>query len=202
MNDKSIQKQFEEQIQLLQKVSSDSVLQSKVETAITWIIDSLLHQTPLLICGNGGSASDALHFSGELVGKFALQRKALDVICLNSNVTVMTAWANDFDFNTVYARQVEAHGRKNGVFFGISTSGNSESIYQASLVANTLGMKTIGLTGKGGGKLALSSHLLIEIPSLVTPRIQEIHLPIYHYMSEKIEKAFVKKSGIEPIRKI
>ena len=182
-----MKKQFEEQIKLINLVREDEALLKKIDSCADWITESLEMGYPVLICGNGGSASDALHFSGELVGKFMIERRALNVICLNSNVTVMTAWANDYDYETVFARQVEAHGHSNGVFIGISTSGNSASINAAFLKAKEKGMKTIALTGKGGGKVANHSDILINVPSTVTPRIQEIHLPIYHYICERVE---------------
>lgn len=186
-----MKRQFEEQIRLINLVIRDELLLEKIDLCADWITQSLLENYPVLICGNGGSASDALHFSGELVGKFALERRALNVICLNSNVTVMTAWANDYSYETIFARQVEAHGHPKGVFIGISTSGNSSSVYEGFLKAKEMGMKTIALTGKGGGKVETQADLLIDIPSTVTPRIQEIHLPIYHFVSELVESKIV-----------
>jgi len=185
-----MKKQFEEQIRLINLVISDELLLEKIDTCADWLTECLHKKHPVLICGNGGSASDALHFSGELVGRFALERRALNVICLNSNVTVITAWANDYSYETVFARQVEAHGHADGVFIGISTSGNSSSVYEGFLKAKEIGMKTIALTGKGGGKVATQADLLIDIPSTVTPRIQEIHLPLYHYICEQVERRF------------
>jgi D-sedoheptulose 7-phosphate isomerase len=179
--------QFEEQIRLINLVISDKVLLAKIEESADWITECLLKNYPVLICGNGGSASDALHFSGELVGRFVLERRSLNVICLNSNVTVMTAWANDYSYETVFARQVEAHGQVNGIFIGISTSGNSNSVQKGLLKAKQIGMKTIALTGKSGGSLQNCADLLINVPSTDTPRIQEIHLPIYHYICNKVE---------------
>ena len=185
-----MKKQFEEQIRLINLVKTDELLLEKIDICVDWLIECLHKKKPVLICGNGGSASDALHFSGVLVGRFALERRALNVFCLNSNVTVITAWANDYSYETVFARQVEAHGHVNGVFIGISTSGNSPSVYEGFLKAKEIGMKTIALTGKGGGKVATQADLLIDIPSTVTPRIQEIHLPIYHHICEQVERRF------------
>ena len=182
----SFQAQLSQQIELLQQLQRDSFVQT-LNQAIELMSDCLQQQRPLLICGNGGSAADALHISGELVGRFLRERKALNVICLNANVSVLTAWANDYDYDSVFARQVEAHGQPGGVCWGISTSGNSPNVLQALQKAKDLEMQTIALTGKGGGKLATVADLLIEVPSRSTPRIQELHLPIYHYLCEQVE---------------
>lgn len=187
-----MKKQLEEQIRLINFIISDEALLEKIDMSADLITECLHKNYPVLICGNGGSASDALHFSGELVGKFAIDRRALNVICLNSNVTVMTAWANDYSYETVFSRQVEAHGHSEGLFIGISTSGNSPSIYEGFLKAKEMGMKTIALTGKGGGKVATHADIIIKVPSTLTPRIQEIHLPIYHYICERVESKIFK----------
>jgi D-sedoheptulose 7-phosphate isomerase len=182
-----MKKQFEEQIRLIESAISDSSLLGRIEIAISSLVDSLENRLPVLICGNGGSAADALHITGELVGCFYRERKAMNVICLNSNVTVMTAWANDYEYETNFARQVEAHGMEGGICWGISTSGNSESVVQALSQARNMNMKTIGLTGSGGGKLALLADHLIDVPSRSTPRIQELHMQIYHFICEQVE---------------
>lgn len=179
---------FEENISNLQKLLEDTKFQSKVSEAIEIISESLKKDLPLLVFGNGGSASDALHISGELVGRFNLERKGLNVVCLNSNITVITAWANDFSFDDVFARQVEAHGSKGAVAWGLTTSGNSASVINALKRAKQLDIHTIAMTGKGGGKASSYADILIDVPSQSTPRIQEMHLPIYHYMCSEIEK--------------
>ena len=182
-----MKRQLEEQIRLIQAVAEDSSLLDRIEMAISCLTESLENHLPVLVCGNGGSAADALHISGELVGRFYRERKAMNVICLNSNVTVMTAWANDYEYETNFARQVEAHGLEGGVCWGISTSGNSESVVLALKQAQGLNMQTIGMTGKGGGRVKGVSDLLLDVPSEQTPRIQELHQPIYHYICEQIE---------------
>jgi D-sedoheptulose 7-phosphate isomerase len=179
--------QIEVHAQLLMKLANNQILLEKIEKTIILISESLNQNLPLLVCGNGGSASDALHISGELVGKFNLERKARNVICLNANTTVITAWSNDKDYDSVFARQVEAHGAPGAICWGLSTSGNSPSIILAFEAAKRMGMFTIGMTGEGGGRLASVSDLLLDVPSNVTPRIQELHLPIYHYICEQVE---------------
>ena len=179
--------QLELQAQLLKKIANDQILLEKIDETISLISESLNKNLPLLVCGNGGSASDALHISGELVGKFNLERKARNVICLNANITVITAWSNDKDYDSVFARQVEAHGVPGAVCWGLSTSGNSQSLILAFEAAKRIGMVTVGMTGEGGGRLASVSDVLLDVPSNITPRVQELHLPIYHYICEQVE---------------
>jgi D-sedoheptulose 7-phosphate isomerase len=179
--------QFQDQINLINKVLSDSSFESRIDNIVKVVAQCLNQELPVLVCGNGGSASDALHITGELVGRFNLNRKAQNVICLNSNVTVITAWSNDNEYDTVFSRQVEAHGKHGGVCWGLSTSGNSKSVILAFKRAKELGMTTIGFTGEGGGELKHYTDFLVDIPSNVTPRIQELHLPIYHYVCERVE---------------
>jgi D-sedoheptulose 7-phosphate isomerase len=144
---------------------------------------------PLLVCGNGGSAADAQHIVGEMVGRFLKERRALKAICLSSNPAVLTAWSNDYDFATVFSRQVEAYGEAGGVLLALSTSGNSVNVVKALEAARAGGMKTIGLTGDGGGRMAgLCDHLL-AVPSRSTPAIQQIHLVLYHFFCAKVEEA-------------
>ena len=170
-----------------------SDIASKIEAAGALIIHSLAANKPLLICGNGGSAADAQHISGELVGRFLLERRALNVICLSANTAIITAWANDYDYESIFARQVEAHGNNGGVLLCLSTSGNSKNVIAALGVAKHLGMATIGMTGEGGGHMAQLCDVLIDVPSKVTPRVQEMHLVIYHFLCEQIELELVKE---------
>ena len=141
----------------------------------------------LLVCGNGGSASDAIHIAGELVGRFLKERKAYNVIALPANAAVLTAWGNDYGFDTVFSRQVEAHGAAGAVLLAISTSGNSPSILLAAEQARVMGMTVISLTGDTGGKLQPLSDILLNVPSTSTPIIQQGHLCLYHYLCEVVE---------------
>jgi D-sedoheptulose 7-phosphate isomerase len=183
-----MKKQLENQINLLQSIIENTNLQITVASIIEELSDILSRGLPLLVFGNGGSAADALHISGELVGKFYENRKALNVACLNSNAIIMTAWANDFNYDTVFERQVQANGVKGGFVWGISTSGNSKSVILGLQAAQVMGMKTIGMTGNSGGLIQKYSNFLIDVPSSETPRIQELHIPIYHYICQGIEK--------------
>jgi D-sedoheptulose 7-phosphate isomerase len=170
---------------------SDYWSQDLVERAVFAISNALSTGLPLLICGNGGSAADAMHITGELVGRFLLERRALNAICLSSNPSVLTAWANDYSHDTVFARQVEAYGRSGGVLLGISTSGTSRNVVAAFERARAMGMTTVALTGEGGGALAALSDYLFAVPSMRTPLIQQVHLCIYHHLCERIERAIV-----------
>jgi D-sedoheptulose 7-phosphate isomerase len=143
---------------------------------------------PLLVCGNGGSAADAMHITGELVGRFLQERRALNAVCLSSNSSILTAWSNDYTYDTVFARQVEAYGTEGGVVLGISTSGNSTNVMKAFESAKGMGMATIGLTGEGGGRMrALCDHLF-AVPTRSTPLVQQVHICLYHYLCAGIER--------------
>jgi D-sedoheptulose 7-phosphate isomerase len=164
-----------------------SGLDARAEAAIRRVVDALTRRLPLLVCGNGGSASDAMHIAGELVGRFFLERPGLKVIALVADSAVLTAWSNDYGYETVFSRQVEAYGEAGGVLLGLSTSGNSSNVLRAFEAARERGMTTIALTGEGGGKLAALADILLDVPSRSTPRIQELHICLYHFLCENIE---------------
>jgi D-sedoheptulose 7-phosphate isomerase len=159
----------------------------RVHNAIQLIADSLRRGRPLLICGNGGSAADAQHITGELVGRFLKERRALNAICLSANVSVLTAWANDYDYDEIFARQVEAHGVSGGVLLAITTSGNSPNVIKAAQTARHLGLPVVALTGRGGGTLASHCDVLLDVPSSETPLIQQVHICLYHFICEQVE---------------
>jgi D-sedoheptulose 7-phosphate isomerase len=162
-------------------------LEVPVEAAITVITAALGHDKPLLICGNGGSAADASHIAGELVGCYSIERRALKALALGTDPAVLTAVSNDIAFAAAFAREVAALGDAGGVVLGISTSGESENVFQALKQARLMAMTSIALTGAGGGRLAAASDILIAVPSRATPRIQEIHTCLYHYICEQVE---------------
>ena len=181
-------KALQDASRLLLDVSTSPSI-DKAEDAIEAISRALAKGLPLLVCGNGGSASDAMHIAGELVGRYLKERKALNCICLSSNPSVLTAWANDYSYDTVFSRQVEAYGRAGGVILGLSTSGNSGNVVKAFETARQMGMlTTVGLTGQGGGKMAALTDILIDVPSKRTPDIQQVHICLYHYICEGIEE--------------
>lgn len=141
----------------------------------------------LLICGNGGSAGDAQHIAGEFVNRFLIDRPALPAIALTTDTSVLTAIANDFAFNQVFARQVEALGKQGDILLAISTSGNSENVLAAAEAAAKKSLTVIGLTGLDGGLLASRCEILISVPSSHTPYIQELHLAAEHIFCELVD---------------
>lgn len=157
------------------------------------IVACISHGGKLVICGNGGSASDALHFAGEIVGRFQKERKAWPAVVLNADVATMTAIANDYGYDEVFARQVEGHVKPEDVFIGISTSGNSENVYRAMLKAKEIGAKTACLVGKDGGKIGRESDYAIIVPCNVTARVQESHIIIIHILCELAEVKLSKQ---------
>src|ERR1700722_13714932 len=164
-----------------------AISQDVMDSAVDSVCDALSHGKPLLICGNGGSAADAMHITGELVGRFLKERRAYRAICLSSNPSVLTAWANDYSFDSVFSRQVEAYGEPGAVILGISTSGNSKNVVAAFEQAHRMGMTAIAMTGEGGGAIGPLADHLLAAPSRSTPLIQQVHICLYHYLCAMIE---------------
>lgn len=183
-----ISQTIQSSIENLKLLQSDQDLLDRIEQGIEMLVKALRARNPVLVFGNGGSAADAMHISGELVGKFRLERAALNVVCLNTNMTVLTAWSNDVNFETVFSRQVEAHAQQGSVLWGLSTSGNSPNVVSAFKLAKERGLKTIAMTGQEGGRLKGLADLLISSPGLDAPSSQNVHVVIYHYMCEIIER--------------
>ncbi len=145
----------------------------------------------IILFGNGGSAADAQHIAAELVGRFRRERDALAAIALNTNTSVITAIANDYDFKDIFARQLQALAKKEDVALGISTSGNSNNVFEALVMAKHMGLTTVSLTGRDGGKIARVADYNINIPSNNTAHIQEAHITIGHILCELIENTFI-----------
>jgi D-sedoheptulose 7-phosphate isomerase len=141
-----------------------------------------------MLCGNGGSAADAQHIAAELSGRFYRDRKPLDAEAMHVNTSYLTAVSNDYSFDDIYARKLEASGRQGDLLIGISTSGNSENVVRALQLAKDKGVFTIAFTGKSGGKMADMADLLIAIPSEDTPRIQEAHILAGHILCQNVEE--------------
>lgn len=161
---------------------------ASIQAAIDLLATAFESGRKLLVFGNGGSAADAQHICGELVGRFLLERRGLPAICLTSNSAVLTAWANDYSYEDVFARQVQALGVPGDVAWGISTSGNSKNVVAALQAARAAGLHTIGMTGASGGRVAPLCEVLLAAPSTHTPRIQEIHLVTYHAICAAVEE--------------
>jgi len=161
---------------------------SNIETAVEIMVDSLKQEGKVMSCGNGGSHCDAMHFAEELSGKFREERPAVAAMAL-SDVSHITCVGNDYGFDFVFSRAIEALGRKGDILLAISTSGNSKNILEACKAAKSKGMKIIALTGKDGGKLAQECDVEIRIPhNGYADRIQEIHIKIIHIFILLIEK--------------
>lgn len=163
-----------------------------IEKAAWMIINCLQANGKILILGNGGSAADSQHMAAELVGRFKKERRALAAIALTTNTSTITAIGNDYGYDAVFSRQVEALGKMGDVAVGISTSGNSPNVIKALEKAKLMGLKTIGITGGDGGKLREVSDVLIVAGSKNTPRIQESHILIIHALCELVENGIVK----------
>lgn len=176
----------------VKKISLESEAK-KIVDASRLIYNSLRDGGKVVLFGNGGSAADAQHIAGELMGKFKIDRKALPALALTVNTSVLTATANDYSYGYVFERQIEGIGRKGDVAVGISTSGTSENVIKGLKKAKEKGMHTIGLSGEGGGKMKDICDICIEAKSKDTPRIQEFHITVGHIICELVEKHFFEK---------
>lgn len=165
-------------------------LSPQVDQAAGLLVDCLTGGGKVLLCGNGGSSSDAQHFAGELVGRFLTERQPLPAIALSGMEAAMTAIANDYSYEESYSRQVRAFGRPGDVLVAISTSGSSPNIIRAAEEARGLGMKVIGMTSSKKGALEALSEVLLAAPSPFTPRVQEMHILLIHVLCEAVDHAF------------
>ncbi len=145
----------------------------------------------LLVFGNGGSAADAQHLATELVGRFTREREALAAIALTTDTSILTAVANDYGFDRVFVRQIEALGRPGDVAFGISTSGKSPSVLKALDAAKARGLTTVALTGRDGGPIGATAQIHINVPADSTPRVQEVHGTLIHAICELVERTLM-----------
>lgn len=184
----SIYKIIKESSDNFNNISNDKNITLEIEKIIDLIVNAFLNDNKLLLCGNGGSASDAQHIAAELSGRFLKERKPLYAEALNVNTSFLTAVANDYGFEKTYARMIEASGKRGDILLALSTSGNSPNVLLAIQKANELGMKTIGLTGSDGGEMNGICNILIKIPSSNTARIQEAHILTGHIICQLVEE--------------
>jgi D-sedoheptulose 7-phosphate isomerase len=161
----------------------------QIEAVATMLVDAYRGGHKTLVFGNGGSAADAQHFASEMTGRFMRERKALPSLALNVNVSTVTCIANDYGYDAVFERQVEAFVLPGDVVIGITTSGNSPNVLRAMRRARDMGAKTIGLTGRDGGGMPAVSDLCLVVPSDSTPRIQESHIALIHIWCDLVETA-------------
>ena len=188
--------QIQKSIQIKQALFDDPHFMEQLQKVCDLCVSVYQNKGKLLVAGNGGSAADAQHMAGELVSRFYYDRPALPAIALTTDSSILTAIGNDYGYESVFSRQVEAHGQAGDVLVVISTSGNSPNVIQAIEAAKKLKMQIVGLTGMSGGKMAGLCDICLKMPSNETPRIQEGHLLIEHIICAYIEmKVFPKPNA-------
>ncbi len=183
---------FLESIQVKEELMRTSI--GKIIEITDLITDCLKKNGKVILFGNGGSASDSQHIAAEFVGRFKKDRDALSAIALTTNTSILTSLANDYGYEVVFAKQIEALGRKNDVVIGISTSGKAKNVVLGIKQAKKMGLKAIALTGADGGELAKLTDISLVVPSSVTARIQEAHITIGHIVCELVEQAVCQES--------
>ena len=191
-------KSIEGSIAVKQRLLGDTVLISSIARVSEVSLAAIKNGNKLLLFGNGGSAADAQHIAAEFVGRFAFDRPALPALALSVNSSCLTAIGNDYGFDQVFSRQLEALARPGDVAIGFSTSGNSPNVLHAISTAKKMGLQTVALTGTPGGKLKQAADLdhCVCVPSSETPRIQECHILIGHIVSELVEQELYAKGRV------
>ncbi|MBP5318508.1 MAG: D-sedoheptulose 7-phosphate isomerase [Paludibacteraceae bacterium] len=185
--DNSITRGIAASIAVKQAILADEALLGRMQQVADCMVDALKNGGKVLFCGNGGSAADAQHLAAELSGRFYYDRPPLYAEALHCNTSFLTAVGNDYGYDRIYARVIQGSGRKGDVLVGISTSGNSANIVQAFEAARAAGMKVVAMTGASGGKMKQEADILLNVPSIDTPRIQEAHILMGHLICECVE---------------
>jgi len=189
-----IKERIEASVKLKTSLVNNEAILNSLKNVVEKVVLCYNHGGKVLWCGNGGSAADAQHLAAELSGRFYYDRAPLFSEALHVNTSYLTAVANDYSYEQVYARLTQAMGKKGDILIGLSTSGNSANVVNALTKAKEIGMITVGFTGEGGGKMKPHCDFLIDIPSKDTPRIQECHMLLGHTLCEMVElKMFPKK---------
>lgn len=189
---KRIMEVLRDSIMVKQSVLEDPALLSTIEQIVDETVRAFKNGNKVLFCGNGGSAADAQHLAAEFSGRYYFDREPLFAEALHVNTSYLTAVANDYSYDEIYARMIRAEGRAGDILIGLSTSGNSKNIINAFDAADALGMITIAFTGKTGGEIKQHCRYLINVPSTDTPRIQESHITIGHILCELVEQIYFK----------
>lgn len=182
----SFHEYIDQTISLIKKIES---LQPEIERVADVCEQALQNGNKVVFCGNGGSAADAQHLAAELMGRFLMDRQPLSSLSLTVDTSALTAIANDYGFETVFARQLRGIGRSGDVLVGMSTSGNSKNVVKAFECARELGISTVAMTGRGGGQMAALADILIAVPHNRTCHIQEAHITIGHMICAMVEEA-------------
>ena len=187
-----IEQRIKDSIAVKESLLSNEILLQSVLDTVDVIVKAINNGGKIVLCGNGGSASDALHFAGEIVGRFQKERNPWPAVVLNADVATLTAIANDYGYNDAFARQAKAHLTAKDVFIGISTSGNSNNVIRAVEVAKEIGAKTVAFLGKDGGQLAKMVDYSIVVPCNTTARVQESHIMLIHIICEIVEEKLAR----------
>jgi D-sedoheptulose 7-phosphate isomerase len=185
----SIKECIQNSIDVKTRILEDDAMVALIEQVANVITNAYQDSKKVVLCGNGGSAADAQHIAGEFVGRFYKERRALPAIVLHGNTSVVTAIANDYGYDAVFTRQVEAHVVLGDVVIGISSSGNSSNVVQAIQKAKEIGAMTVGLTGERESALSQAADFCFRVPSTDTPRIQESHIMIGHIICYLVEQS-------------
>jgi len=185
--EKTIHEYLQLSIRTLEEILESDKLIHTINSIVQCCHESITQGGKIIFIGNGGSAADAQHLATELVSRYELERGPIPALALTVDTSCLTAISNDYNYNKVFTRQLEALGKSGDVLFGISTSGNSQNIVEAINLANNMGIKTISLTGKDGGKLGNLSEIAFKVPSSRTPIIQQAHITIGHIICGLIE---------------
>jgi D-sedoheptulose 7-phosphate isomerase len=183
--DDIIRRIFRESIQIKEAFLRDNV--EKIARVVDSITEALKKGNKVLLFGNGGSAADAQHIAGEFVNRFLIERPPLPAIALTTDTSVLTSIGNDYDFADVFSKQVRALGQEGDIAWGFSTSGGSPNVIRALEAAKKMGLVTIGFTGRDGGAVGMVSDYHINVPSNVTPRVQEVHIVVSHAICELVD---------------
>jgi D-sedoheptulose 7-phosphate isomerase len=181
-----IRKQLQDHQSLIEVLERD--MAPAIAEMSSLISAALANGSKLLVMGNGGSAADSQHFVAEIVGRFKMERKALPAVALSTDTSILTAIGNDYGFESIFSRQVEALAAPGDIVIGLSTSGNSPNVLKALNEARQRGCRTIGLLGKDGGSIKTACDLALVVPSTDTPRIQEMHITVIHIVCDLVEK--------------
>ena len=190
-----IEKIVQESVNVKTKLLSDKPMLLRIEEIAHIIVKALKQGNRVYFCGNGGSAADAQHLAAELSGRFYTDRDALPAEALHCNTSYLTAVANDYSYDVIYARLVKGIAHQGDVLIGLSTSGNSGNILKAFEMAREKGVITVGFTGETGGKMKSISDFLINVPSKDTPRIQESHILVGHIICQLVEEEYFEQAG-------
>lgn len=190
---KNINRKISESINLKQKILEDEFIINKIAKVVNIIIKAYKTNKKILIAGNGGSAADSQHFAAELVSRFYLERKALSAIALTTDTSIITSIGNDYNFDEIFKRQLEANAQEGDIFIALSTSGNSKNIIKALEFTKQNKITSVGFTGKNITKINELCDICINVPSTDTPRIQEAHILILHIICELVEQNLFSK---------